>query len=68
MKLSSNKQIFLIITVCFFSLIIYFKTSTDPIAEIIKGSNFEVFFYQFNEGNNLLNNLSLGILGLVDIS
>lgn len=59
---SSKRQVVLIALVCLTSLLLYFKSSSEPISELIKGSRLEVWFYQFGEGNNLLNNVSLGIL------
>ena len=56
-----NKQIALICLVCLFVLL-YLKTSTDPVSQLIKNTPAEIWFYQFEEGNSLLNNISLGIL------
>lgn len=58
----NKKQLYSMVVLCLVSLLVYFKTSSDPIFSLIQGTFLESFFYQFAEGNNILNALSIGIL------
>lgn len=60
--LIKDKQLWLIVILCSFILLIYFKTSDDPVHPILVGTVLESCFLKFETGNNLIKDVFMGIL------
>ena len=62
MKINTDKELIAAVFLIIILLFLYLKSSNDPIVALIQDTFLESWFLQFSQGNNVIKDLSLGIL------